>query len=336
MELRTLRHFVTVAEELNFGRAAKRLYISQPGLSQSIRALEREIGRPLFERSRQHVALTSFGTALLPEAERLLEHASQVEQLAKRLATAEQGALVLSHTRSAGVGLPARLTASFRKAHPQISVKTYSGFTSLNVDRLKTREVDAGFVRPPIDTDAGLLCAVLGEEAVVLAAPEDHPLAAKEDVAADDLEGESLVYFPQSAGGLWDSMLHAVYGSGPRPDISRVEPDEPHMLAAVAEHAGITLLTESSAAMLNVPGVVIKPIRHAPMVPVGLAWRPDNSNPALNAFLSFVLDRDRLAQCAASSTTSSGVLPERELIEKRLVTRTENASGAAATSNPRR
>jgi DNA-binding transcriptional LysR family regulator len=86
MELRNLRHFVTVAEELNFGRAARRLHMSQPGLSQSIKALEREMGLPLFERTRQHVTLTAQGRMLLSEVHRLLAHAQEVEQLARRLA----------------------------------------------------------------------------------------------------------------------------------------------------------------------------------------------------------------------------------------------------------
>ncbi|MFI9511222.1 LysR substrate-binding domain-containing protein [Nocardia sp. NPDC052566] len=293
MELRSLRHFLAVAEELNFGRAAKRLFISQPGLSQSIRALEREIGRPLFERSRRHVALTSFGHVLLPEAEGLLAHAAEVEQLTKRLASRKLGTLVLNHTRSAGLGLPVQLTASFRKIHPHICVETYNGFTSLNVDKLKEKKSDVGFVRPPIDPSAGLRCVVIAEDEVVLAVPEDHPLAGKPDIDQADLDNEPLVYFPESAGGLWSTMLDAVYGHGQRPDISRVEPDETHMLAAVSECAGITLLTKPSAAIFNMPGVVIKPFRYPARVPLGLAWRPDNTNPALETFLSFVLRHER-------------------------------------------
>ncbi|MEJ7705044.1 MAG: LysR substrate-binding domain-containing protein [Geodermatophilaceae bacterium] len=292
MELRSLRYFVVVAEELNFGRAAKRVYISQSGLSQSIQALERQIGKPLFERSRRQVGLTTVGEALLPEAQRLLAHADDVERLAKQLVTRPQHSLMIVHTRSAGVGLPIRLTASFRKAHPEIDVECSNGFSSLNVDKVAGRVVDAGFVRPPIDTSIGLGCEVLSCDEVLVATPADHPLADLAEIDAADLWGEPLVYFPCSAGGLWIAMLEAVYGAR-RPPISRVEPDESHMLAAVAERAGITLLTESSASMLNVPGVAIRRIRHTPTVPLALIWRPDNPNPALQTFLTSSLDHAR-------------------------------------------
>lgn len=290
MELRQLRYFVTVADELNFGRAARRLHITQPGVSQGIKVLEREFGLTLFERNRQHVVLTPAGATLLPVVRKLLAQVDEVGQLVSQLACDKRGRLALSHTRSAGIGLPYELTAGFRRVHAEIAVHTSIGFTSANVDKVRSREVDVAFVRPPLEAGNELRCMVIAREPVVLAVHAEHRLAGAVSVRSADLTEEPLVYFPQEAGGLWSSMLNQVYGTDRHPDIVRVEPDEPHMLAAVAEGAGISLVTESAAMMLNVPGVVIKKFAESVTVPLGIVWRADNSNPTLRSFLSFIYE----------------------------------------------
>ncbi len=299
MELRSLRYFATMADELHFGRAARRLYITQPGLSQGIKALERKIGVRLFERHRQEVTLTKAGQTLLPTVRQLLAQAEELDRLAGHLATAQRGVLRLSHSRSAGVGLPSVLTNQFRRVHPEISLHTLSGSTSLNVERVRSREVDLGFVYPPLDLTDELADSVLAWEPVVLAVPAGHRLARQPAVPHTELTGEPLVFFSNRSGGLWKSVLDAVYGPDEQPKITRVEPDEPHMLAAVAEHAGVGLLTESSAAILNVPGVTIRSFADSVTVPLGVVWRQDNINPALRVYLE-------LAGSAAGRAAVSG------------------------------
>lgn len=290
MELRRLNHFVAVATELNFGRAAQHLFMTQPGLSQSIKTLERELGLLLFERSHQHVRLTAAGRALLPRVRELLAHAEETTRFAKHLADSHKDSLTISNTRSAGVGLPSTLIAAFRDTRPEVEIHTAIGFTSINVDRVRLREVDAAFVRPPVDTCDELDLAILASDAVLVAVPTDHHLSDRPYLNSMDLVGESLVYFPQDAGGLWQALLDAVYGPEQYPSICRVEPDEPQMLAAVSGGAGISLLTEPAATLYNVPGVVVKPLQKKPTVPIGLTWRKDNINPALKDFLAFVSD----------------------------------------------
>ncbi|QUQ68820.1 LysR family transcriptional regulator [Kutzneria sp. CA-103260] len=287
MELRGLRYFVTLARELNFGKAAKLMHITQPGLSQGIKTFERQLGFPVFERNRQHVTLTAAGKALLPAAQRLLEHANEVSQLANDLAQKEQGALVISHTQSAGVGLPYTIMSSFRAAHPKLEVRVLNGFSSINIDRVASRQIDLGFVRPPLEITDDLTSVVIGHDSVVLAVPTGHRLADAPSVITADFIDEPLVYFAPEAGGLWHSIMNAVYGPGHRPEIVRIEPDEAHMLAAVAEGAGLTLITESAADMLNVFGVVLKRFHDPTKVPIGIVWRRDNLNPALGKFLKF-------------------------------------------------
>lgn len=288
VELRGLRYFVTVAQVLNFGRAAKMLHITQPGLSQGIKTFERHIGCSLFERDRQRVVLTPAGEALLPAAEKLLAHANEVEKLANTLAQRTYGTLIISHTRSTGVGLPFTIMSAFRVSHPQMEIQAQSGFSSLNIRRVIAREIDLGFIRPPIEIVDELEVKIIGYDSVVLAVPADHALASAPTVTTAEFVDEPLVFFAREAGGLWDSIMQAVYGTGTSPRIVRIEPDEPHMLAAVSEGVGVSLVTESAADMLNLPGVVFKRFREPTRIPMGMTWRRDNVNPALAVFLDFV------------------------------------------------
>lgn len=300
MELRSLRYFVTLADELHFGRAAKRLYITQPGLSQGIKTLERQIGLPLFERRRQRVALTRAGHTLLPAARKALTQADEVDRLARQLSQEHQDTLRLSHSLSSGVGLPFRLTAAFRKRHPDVTIRTATGRSDVNIEQVRSREVDASFVHPPVELDEELAFSALTREAVVVAAPENHPLTRVSALGRDDVVDQPLVFFPKVSGGLPRAVLDAIYGNVARPSIVRIESDEPHMLAAVAENAGIGLLTESAASMLNVPGVVIRSFARQTTVPLGIAWRRDNTSPALRVYLTFAHDfaRTRTPQVA--------------------------------------
>ncbi|MFJ8714008.1 LysR family transcriptional regulator [Streptomyces violaceus] len=286
-DLRGLRYFLAVADELSFGRAAVRLHMTQPGLSQGIKALERRLGMPLFERDRQGVALTAAGRVLEPKARQLLSHAEEFDRFASVLAGRHNGKLTLSYSRSGGIGLASELTSRFREQYPHMTVETATGHTHSNVERIRMRTIDVGFIRPPIDGD-DLQCSVIAYDQVVVAFPVGHPLADRPGVSPADLAGERLVFFPRERSGLWESILGAVYGPGAAPEISRLEPDEAHMLAAVAQGAGITLVTEPSAALLAVPGVVFRSFTVPVVVPMALAWRKDNANAALHTFVSFV------------------------------------------------
>lgn len=288
MEIRSARYFVTVAEELHFGRAAKRLHITQPGLSQGVKALEKAIGMQLFERRRQGVVLTVEGEALLPEFRELLARADAVDAFVKILAEQFHGSLTVGYTRSAGLGRAFDLISRFRGAWPRIRIQSSSASSSGNLDAIRERRLDVGFVRPPLPETAEVESVSLGREAVLVGLPSGHRLARSEEVRRQDLVGLPLVYFSKSAGGLWHSILSAVYRGDYFPDICREEPDVPHMLAAVAEGAGITLVTEGSVAMLDVPGVELRRLSGGPSVGLDLAWRRDNVNRALRTFVEFV------------------------------------------------
>lgn len=287
MELRNLRCFVVVAEELNFGRAAARLHITQPGLSQRIKALERSLGAQLFERNRQRVSLTGIGTALLPEVRALLEQADRIETMSAYLRRHDDQHLRLSYTRSAGVGVATEITSAFRRRHPEIEVHTSLGFTAVNLAAVLAGDADVAFLRMPADIPDGVSTMTVGHDPIVAALPSGHPLLRAAELKVSDIVEEPLIFFPrETAPGMWAGVLRAVYGPDSEPPIVRNEPEEPLMLAAVAEGAGISLLAQAAATMIDVPGVEIRPLRPEVSVPLSLAWRRSNPNPALAQFLS--------------------------------------------------
>jgi DNA-binding transcriptional LysR family regulator len=292
MELKHLRYFAVLAKILNFRQAAERLHITQPGLSQRIKGLERALGVTLFERTRNHVELSKAGAALLPEVERLLDQADRVISLAGHLSTDTTEVLRLNHTRSARTGLPNLLIDRFREKYDSVNLAVATGFTSFNVTCLRDREIDVAFVRPPVPTGEDLVCRTIATEPLTVALPADHRFADRDTLRPDELTDEPLVFFPEESGpGLWSAILGAVYGEHVTPRISRNEPDEEHMLHAVSSGAGITIVTESSADVLRVPGVLIK--RFAPpepTVPLGIAWRRHDGNATLHAFLALTYE----------------------------------------------
>ncbi|GGM13730.1 LysR family transcriptional regulator [Streptomyces fumigatiscleroticus] len=290
MDIRAFTYFIAVADELHFGRAAKKLHISQPGLSQAIKGMEREIGAPLFHRSRQLVALTAIGEELLPEARRLVAHAEEVNDFAHDMVHRHHATLLLAHTASAGLGPAHELTAAFRSLRPHITVRSSAGFSSFNLERVRTRRVDVAFVRPPVDLGQDLGLLGVAREEVLVALPPGHPMAGRHTVRFADVAAEPLVYFSRESGGLWESIIEAVYPAGLSPQIVREEPDEAHMLMAVAQGHGMTLVTREAVALLDVPGVTLRPLEGAPTVPLALVWRKDNTKSALADFLSFVAD----------------------------------------------
>ena len=244
MELRHLRYFVTVAAELHFARAAQRLFISQPALSQQIRSLEGELGFKLLERNSRGVQLTREGEAFLPEAQIVIRDADHAADVARALAEGDTGHLRLSH-------------------------------------RVRGGQLDLAFVLAPLGNAPELGYVEIATEPIVVAIPSTHPLSRRRRIRRDDLLGVPLVYYPRhNSPGFYDSSLSQMYGDV-APDIVRTEPNEERMLVAVSEGAGITMLLAARTATLRFPGVVYR--RFADPEPTGvlaLAFHQPSSLPA--------------------------------------------------------
>ena len=282
VELRQLTSFVAVAEELHFRRAAERLHLAQPSVSQHIRGLEAELGVRLFERNRRGAALTAAGDALLPEARDLLVRAEGAAAIARSTGIGERGRLRLSLTRSLTGGIAGAIVAAYRQRYPEVELELSVGNTMLHVEQLLEGDIDVGFVRPPLE-QPGLDELVLGREPMVCVLPKGHPLAKRGRVRSADLRDEPLVWWPEHHGpGAWREVRREVYGDPPWPPIDRIEPEEERIVSAVAEGAGISFIMLERSRSLRIPGAIYR--RFAPPEPtmgIALAWRSGDSLPTL-------------------------------------------------------
>ena len=279
MELRHLRYFVTVASELHFARAAQRLFVSQPALSQQIRSLEGELGLRLLERNRRGVRLTSEGLAFLTEATAVVRQADRALEVARALAQGATGRLRLSYARTLFSGLPELIVSEYQRRFPGVELTTESGTTGANIQRLRTGDLDVAFVMTPIEDAGELRWVDIATEPIVVALPRGHPLSRRRRIRREELAAVPLVYYPRhQSAGFYDRSLAQVYGSADVPNIVRLEPSEERILVAVAEGAGISLLLEERAATLRYPGVMYRRFADPePTGALGVAFRPDLS-----------------------------------------------------------
>jgi DNA-binding transcriptional LysR family regulator len=286
MELRQLRSFIAVAEELHFRRAADRLHLAQPSVSQQIRTLEAELGVTLFDRNRRGATLTAAGEALLPEARDLLARADRAASKTRATGIGQRGRLRLSLTRSLTGGLAGAIVDEYRARYPEVEVELSVGNTMLHVEQLHGGDIDVGFVRPPLE-DPGLEELSLGREPMVCVLPKGHSLTKRKMVRREDLREEPLVWWPESHGpGAWREVRRDVYGDPPWTPIARTEPEEERIVHAVAEGAGISFIMLERSRSLRIPGAVYR--RFAPPEPsmgIAIAWRRGDTLPTLQRLL---------------------------------------------------
>jgi DNA-binding transcriptional LysR family regulator len=282
MELRQLRSFVVVAEELHFRRAAERLRLAQPSVSQQVRRLEAELGVQLFNRNRRGATLTAAGEALLVDAREMLTNADRAAARARAVGLGQQGRLRLSLTRSLTGGIAGAIVAAFRTRYPNVELDLRVGNTMLHVEQLHAGDIDVGFVRPPLE-DPDLEELLLGREPMVCVLPEGHALTRRATVSPQDLRGQPLVWWPESHGpGAWREVRREVCGEPPWPPIDRIEPEEERIVSAVAEGAGISFIMLERSRSLSIPGAVYR--RFAPPEPamgIAIAWRRGDTLPTL-------------------------------------------------------
>lgn len=292
IELRQLRYFVTVAEELHFGRAAKRLHMTQPPLSQTIIAFEAMLGAALFERNRRGVALTAAGQVLLPEARRLLTQAFELPALVQRAALGETGKLVLAFVSSADYSVLPPLLRAYRAAYPQVHITLQEATSDLQLDELLAGRIDAGLLIPPLPDKAKTELDYLPvlSEPLILAAPADLPeLHAKHEADLGSLPPLPLIIFPRAnSPALYDAILAVFRAAGITPAIEQEAIQMQTIVSLVSAGMGIALVPQS-VGNLRRPGVAYLPLAQStPLVETGLAWRRDNASPVLKGFLDLV------------------------------------------------
>lgn len=294
-ELRQLRYFIAVAEELHFGRAATRLHMTQPPLSQTIQALEAALGTPLFARTNRNVALTPAGHALLPEARRLLQQTAALPGLAQRAAAGETGRLSLAFVSTADYSVLPPLLSQFRAAFPQVQIELREATSDLQQDDLLEDRIDAGLLIPPLSDKARLTLdyqPVLAEP-LIAALPHSLPQArsgaGRRPLSLKSLQDLPLIIFPRHiAPGLHDAILACFHEAGLTPRIAQEAIQMQTIVGLVSAGMGIALVPQS-VSNLRRPGVEYRPLAgKVPMVETGLAWRRSNSSPVLRAFLELL------------------------------------------------
>lgn len=286
MELRLLRYFVAVAEELHFGRAAARLGIAQPPLSQQIRRLEDELGVLLLRRTQRHVELTDAGEVFLAEARDILGRVERAVELAQRAQNGEIGSLRIGFAGSASYHAMPVLVRAYRERYPQVDVSLREMTTLDQIDALHEGRIHAGFLRLPVP-DALLDFVVTRRERFIVALPESHPLAALERVPIARLAGEPFVLQPRHQGwGYYDTIIAACHAQGFSPLI-RQEALELHTIVGlVAARLGVSLVP-ASARELRGTGVAYREIDgSSPVTEMALAWRRADLSPVLRSFVA--------------------------------------------------
>lgn len=290
MELRHVRYFVALAEELNFTRAAARLGIGQPPLSQQIRDLEKEIGYPLFLRRPHGAELTEAGRAFLAEARLILDQAERAKEAARRAGGGHVGALRVGFTSSANFH-PAvtEAFAVFHWKYPDASLIVEESHSARLAERLLHSELDAAFVRPGNVATEGLDLLPLGAEPLILALPAGHRLAAQARVPVAALAGEPFVIFSQGIGRTFLGLIReACAQEGFEPTIGQETPHIVAMINMVAAGLGVAM-APGSIAQLAVHGVVYRPLDGAvPKVPLAIATRAGDASPLVRNFLALI------------------------------------------------
>jgi DNA-binding transcriptional LysR family regulator len=294
MELRHLRYFIAVAEERHVTRAAERLGMQQPPLSQQIRALERELDVQLFRRKPRGVELTDAGYALLVDARAILSQVDHAFATTRRTARGEQGRIAIGFTSSAPFHpFVPRIIRRYREAFPLVALTLEEGGTTELVEQLRNERIDAAFIRTAIANREGLVVDALLQEPMVLALPQAHRLArragASDALPLKALAAETFIIYRRHSGpGLYDSILSACSAAGFSPRVGQEAPRIISTLNLVAAGLGISLVPESLQRM-RMNGVVFRRVAGAqPKAPLYLASRRGDSSGAVRRFLELV------------------------------------------------
>lgn len=286
MELRHLKYFVTVAEELNFRRAAERLYMEQPPLSRQIRQLEEELGVELFHRTRQGVILTVAGQAFLEEARLTLDQADQAVQTAKQFSYKKQSSLAIGFSICAFHRVLPEIVQAFRQRHPEAEVNLLEMQTPAQVQALLTNEIDVGFLHLPIQEERIETATVL-REPIVVVLPKSHPLTALPSIPLRSLANEPFVLFPQNVKSEFhQQLMNLCQQVGFQPKVVQEATPPEVAISFVEAGAGISLVI-ASYQNKHTSGVVYRPLESPiPMLEIALAWRKNDVAPMGLSFTS--------------------------------------------------
>lgn len=292
VDIRHLRYFIAVAEELNFRRAAERLHLSQPPLSRQIQALEDDLGSPLLARDRARVSLTPAGRAFLPEARKVLALLDKAVDAARSRGAGESNELALGYTLALDRSAFPEITQALERAHPECALSIRSKRSLQLIDEVRRGQLDAAFIGLPAET-RGLAVQELASDPFVVALPATSACARKRVVALADLNGEPVFWFKRSANPSFYDYCERYFervGFAPR---RLAEPEDHHvLLGMIAEGRGSGLIP-ASLQHIRRDGVVFRRLREGGQIAIRIAlvYLPSNRSPALAQLLEIVRPR---------------------------------------------
>jgi DNA-binding transcriptional LysR family regulator len=301
MELRHLRYFVAVAEELHFTRAAERLGIKQPPLSLQIRQLERELGTSLFHRLTRGVELTETGTLLLDEARPILDQVERIKAGVQSRTRGETGCIHLAFAcATCFQPLVSGIISAYRERYPSVLVSPEQSNTARLVAALQSGEIDVAFVRPPLNDGEGLEVEPLVEESMVIVLPDSHPRAGDRSMALAAFAEKTLILFPRTIGpGLHDAIIASCQRAGFSPKLGQEAPQISTTVHMVAAGFGVSIVPQSIA-QIRLAGVAYIRIEgEAPRAPISLAYRRDDRSTSVRNFVASARRHSRTAHRSA-------------------------------------
>ena len=290
MELRYLKYFVAVAEELHFARAAGRLHIAQPSLSKQIQQLEQELDFPLFYRTKQRVELLDAGHIFLDEARRILRQTEEAVESARGAHTGQSGRLVIGFSASATFEVLPRILRRYRRLYPNVLVELSEITTNRGTELLLDSRLSVGLLRSPSFFKEESFCIeTILREPFVVALPDSHPAARQDSVRIKTLAGEPFIVPRRQPG--WDyadAIFQILRDNGIEPRIAQ-ESTQGHVIASlVAGGLGVALLP-ASFSILRLPGVTYRPIKgRSQTTGLAMVWKRDSRASTIRAFLDVV------------------------------------------------
>lgn len=295
MELRQIEYFIAVAEELHFGRAAKRLQMTQPPLSQQIIQLEKELGVLLLERSKRHVELTVAGKVFLQEARHALVQLEQAKAAAQRAHMGMGGRLVLGFVGSASYDILPVVVRAFQEQCPHVDLVLHEMPTPVQIEAFRRKDIDIGFVRTPVD-DPLLSFLSVHQEWCVAVVPKLHPLAQHSSVSLEDLKAEQFILLERGIWPSWhDDIVAKCHQADFSPIIRQSVKEIQTAISLVAAGLGVSIVP-SSTSNLHARDVVYLDIAgDAPRIDMSIAWRTDDTSSLVQQFIQVVakLDSDQ-------------------------------------------
>jgi DNA-binding transcriptional LysR family regulator len=294
IELRLWRQFLAVTETLHFGRAAVALHMTQPPLTQAIAHLEALLGLRLFDRTKRSVALTAAGAALVPQVRDLLARALALPVHARAAAGGEVGRLRLGFVSTVGFALLPAWVRAFRQQHPQVALELIEATGDVQLQLLERGEIDAGFMlHSPGFAPPGLARVLISSEPLVLALPEQHPLAGSRTLPLAKVLAEPLVIFPRRiVPSLYDAVFAMYHAAGRSPQVAQEAIQMQTIVNLVSAGLGLAWVPES-VRQFQRPGVLYRAVNQraagVPHCETSLVWQAaGHANPTLQRLQAFV------------------------------------------------